>query len=75
MAGLSPGYKAPSVLKNGRFYYHARPHEGVHVEGRMARFPAHDPERVLDHFSYDSLADPARGPEYLSRIARAAFQF
>ena len=26
-------------------------------------------------FSYDSLADPARGPDYLSRVARAAFQF
>jgi len=26
-------------------------------------------------FSYDSLADPARGPDYLGRIARAAFQF
>ena len=26
-------------------------------------------------FSYDSLADPARGPDYLTRVARAAFQF
>ncbi len=26
-------------------------------------------------FSYDSLADPAHGPDYLTRVARAAFQF
>jgi uncharacterized lipoprotein YddW (UPF0748 family) len=26
-------------------------------------------------FSYDSLADPARGPGYLSQVGRAAFQF
>jgi uncharacterized lipoprotein YddW (UPF0748 family) len=26
-------------------------------------------------FSYDSLTDPARGPGYLSQVARAAFQF
>jgi hypothetical protein len=24
-------------------------------------------------FSYDSLAEPARGPEYLSQVGRAAF--
>ena len=61
---LSPGYKAPPLLKNGRFFYGARPHSGPQVFGRVSRLPADDPSRALQHFSYDSLA------HYLDKMNR-----
>src|SRR5262249_50249626 len=49
---LYPGYKAPSVFRNGRFFYHAEPHAGARVEGRIVRLAVDDPEQALAHYAY-----------------------
>jgi glycosyltransferase involved in cell wall biosynthesis len=56
MQCLYPGYKAPSIFENGRFFYNARPHEGAQVDGPVGRLPADNPDLALVHYSYDSIA-------------------
>ncbi|MDQ3814906.1 MAG: glycosyltransferase, partial [Armatimonadota bacterium] len=64
MRCLYPGYTAPRLLKNGRFCFNPRLHSGAHVEGRIACFPADNPDLALVHYSYDSLA------HYLDKLNR-----
>ncbi len=52
---ISPGYKAPSLLRNGAFVYNARPHTGATIAGPIARFPAEDAALHLPHFSNETL--------------------
>src|SRR5579862_3212099 len=61
---LHPGYKAPSLYKNGRFFYNARPHMGAQVDGRTIFLSGEDPNAALVHYSYDSLA------HYLDKMNR-----
>jgi len=50
-----PGYKAPMLLRRGRFKWRPRAHEGVDVQGKMMSFPADDPSLAIEHYTYDSL--------------------
>ena len=52
---LYPGYTAPRLLKNGRFFWSARPHTGAQVEGRIVSFPADNPDLALVHYSFEDL--------------------
>jgi glycosyltransferase involved in cell wall biosynthesis/protein-L-isoaspartate O-methyltransferase len=64
MRSLYPGYTAPRLYKNGRFVFNARPHSGAQVDGRIACFPADNPDLALVHYSYDSLS------HYLDKLNR-----
>jgi glycosyltransferase involved in cell wall biosynthesis len=55
MQSLYPGYTAPRLLKNGRFYFNPRLHSGAVVDGRTVQFPADNPDLALIHHSYDNL--------------------
>ncbi|MCX6380318.1 MAG: glycosyltransferase [Armatimonadetes bacterium] len=53
---LYPGYTAPRLFKNGRFYFNARLHSGAIVDGKSVHFPADNPDLALIHYSYDSVS-------------------
>ncbi|HLK59011.1 MAG TPA: glycosyltransferase, partial [Chthonomonadaceae bacterium] len=55
MQSLAP-YKAPSIYKNGTFFYNARPHQGARIEGRVVYFSADDPNNYLPHYSYTDIS-------------------
>ncbi|MCW3096929.1 MAG: hypothetical protein JWL77_2547 [Chthonomonadaceae bacterium] len=61
---LSPGYKAPSVFKNGCFTYHARTHAGAQVEGPVARLPFDHPDHALPHYAFADIG------QYLQKLDR-----
>lgn len=61
---LSPGYKAPSVFKNGCFTYHARTHAGAQVDGPVARLPFDAPELALPHYAFADIG------QYLQKLDR-----
>ena len=54
--GWYPGYKAPMLLRRGRFRWRARVHEGVEVQGTVLRFPADDPTCAIEHHTDPTLA-------------------
>jgi len=56
MRSLYPGYTMPRLFRNGKFHFSARHHAGPQVEGKVACFPADNPELALVHYSYDSLS-------------------
>ncbi len=64
MQSLYPGYTAPRLLRNGKFFFNARLHGGAQVDGRILHFPADNPDLALVHYSYDSLA------HYLDKLNR-----
>jgi glycosyltransferase involved in cell wall biosynthesis len=53
---IYPGYKSPQLFKNGKFTYNTQLHSGTRVEGRVALFPADNPDLALLHYSQDSIA-------------------
>jgi glycosyltransferase involved in cell wall biosynthesis len=53
---IYPGYKAPQLFKNGKFFYNADLHTGAMVDGQAVLFPANDPNLALLHYSHDSIA-------------------
>ncbi len=61
---LSPGYKAPSVFKNGCFTYHARTHAGAQVNGTIAQLPFDDPDNALPHYAFPDIG------QYLAKLDR-----
>ncbi len=50
-----PGYKAPMLLRRGRFRWNAAAHEGVQVWGRTALFPDDNPDCAIEHYRTRSL--------------------
>ncbi len=44
-----PGYKAPMLLRRGRFEWLGAAHEGVKVFGKVALFPADNPNCAIEH--------------------------
>jgi glycosyltransferase involved in cell wall biosynthesis/2-polyprenyl-3-methyl-5-hydroxy-6-metoxy-1,4-benzoquinol methylase len=54
--GWYPGYKAPMLLRRGRFRWRARVHEGVEVQGAVLLFPADDPTYAIEHYTDPTLA-------------------
>jgi glycosyltransferase involved in cell wall biosynthesis/2-polyprenyl-3-methyl-5-hydroxy-6-metoxy-1,4-benzoquinol methylase len=54
--GWYPGYKAPMLLRRGRFRWRARVHEGVEVQGAVLLFPADDPTCAIEHYTDPTLA-------------------
>ena len=64
LRSLSPGYKAPSVFRNGCFTYHARTHAGAQVEGPVARLPFDDPDHALPHYAFADIG------QYLQKLDR-----
>jgi len=50
-----PGYKAPTLLRKGRFTWGPYAHQGAFVEGQMVQFPADDPEYAVIHHAYPDL--------------------
>jgi|GEM_PF-344231 len=54
--GWYPGYKAPMLLRRGRFRWRARVHEGVEVQGAVLQFPADDPTCAIEHYTDPTLA-------------------
>ncbi len=64
LQSLYPGYKAPPLYKNGKFFYNTEVHAGAQVDGRVAVFPANNPEASILHLSYDGL------DHYLDKLKR-----
>lgn len=62
--GWYPGYKAPMLLRRGRFKWRPRAHEGVVVEGRILRFPADDSSLAIEHYTCNNLT------QYFSKMNR-----
>jgi hypothetical protein len=52
---LYPGYTAPRFYKNGCFVFNSGLHSGTQVDGRITRFPADNPGKSLEHFSFESI--------------------
>jgi glycosyltransferase involved in cell wall biosynthesis len=50
-----PGYKAPMLLRRGRFEWLGGAHEGVKVFGKIALFPPDNPECAIEHHSTPTL--------------------
>ncbi|MCW3052838.1 MAG: hypothetical protein JWN14_2008, partial [Chthonomonadales bacterium] len=61
---LSPGYKAPSVFKNGCFTYHARTHAGAQIDGTVAQLPFDNPDHALPHYAFPEIG------QYLQKLDR-----
>ncbi len=64
MQCLYPGYTAPRLFKNGRFHFNSRLHSGVQVDGRIATFPADNPDQAIVHFSFKDMS------EHLKKLVR-----
>lgn len=64
LRSLYPGYTAPRLFRNGRFFFNARLHSGAQVEGKTSCFPADNPDLALVHYSYESLS------HYLEKMNR-----
>lgn len=60
---LWPGYKAPPLYRNSRFFYHARPHQGAEIEGSVATLSL-APDQAFMHLSFESLH------QYLEKLNR-----
>lgn len=58
-----PGYKAPMLLRKGRFRWLGAAHEGVRVQGRIVCFPPDDPDCAIEHYSMPTL------DHYLRKLA------
>lgn len=58
-----PGYKAPMLLRKGRFRWLGAAHEGVHVQGRIVHFPPDNPDCAIEHYSTPTL------DHYLRKLA------
>ncbi len=50
-----PGYKAPMLLRKGRFEWLGTAHEGVRVWGRIVLFPPDNPDCAIEHYSTPTL--------------------
>ncbi|MGQ9791581.1 MAG: methyltransferase domain-containing protein [Armatimonadota bacterium] len=50
-----PGYKAPMLLRKGRFRWLGAAHEGVHVQGQILHFPPDNPDCAIEHYSVPTL--------------------
>jgi 2-polyprenyl-3-methyl-5-hydroxy-6-metoxy-1,4-benzoquinol methylase/glycosyltransferase involved in cell wall biosynthesis len=50
-----PGYKAPMLLRRGRFEWLSGAHEGVKVFGRIVLFPPDNPECAIEHHTTPTL--------------------
>lgn len=64
MQCLYPGYTAPRLFKNGKFFFNPRLHSGAQVDGRVTLFPADNSDLALVHYSYDSMS------HYLDKLNR-----
>jgi glycosyltransferase involved in cell wall biosynthesis len=64
MQCLYPGYTAPRLFKNGKFFFNPRLHAGAQVDGRVILFPGDNPDLALVHYSFDSMA------HYLDKLNR-----
>jgi glycosyltransferase involved in cell wall biosynthesis len=54
--GWYPGYKAPMLLRRGRFNWKPYVHQGPVVDGAIVKFPADDPAYAIVHDTYPDLA-------------------
>lgn len=54
--GWYPGYKAPMLLRRGRFTWRPCAHQGCTVDGSVVRLPADDPRYAIVHHTYPDLA-------------------
>ncbi|MER3475039.1 MAG: hypothetical protein C4335_13675 [Armatimonadota bacterium] len=61
--GWYPGYKAPMLLRKGRFRWLGSAHEGVYVQGRVSHFPPDNPDCAIEHHSMPTL------DHYLHKLA------
>lgn len=50
-----PGYKAPMLLRRGRFEWLGAAHEGVRVFGKIVLFPPDNPDCAIVHHSMPTL--------------------
>ncbi len=64
-----PGYKAPMLLRKGRFEWLATAHEGVRVHGRVFHFPPDDPDCAIEHHSTPTLDEYMRKMAHYSQSA------
>lgn len=64
-----PGYKAPMLLRRGRFEWLGAAHEGVKVFGKIMLFPPDDPECAIEHYSMPTLEHYMRKLSHYSQSA------
>ncbi|GIV17558.1 MAG: hypothetical protein KatS3mg022_2993 [Armatimonadota bacterium] len=64
-----PGYKAPMLLRRGRFEWLGAAHEGVKVFGRIVLFPPDNPDCAVEHYSMPTLEHYMRKLNHYSRSA------
>lgn len=50
-----PGYKAPMLLRRGRFEWLGAAHEGVRVFGKIVLFPPDNPDCAIEHYTVPTL--------------------
>ncbi|MCS6830166.1 MAG: methyltransferase domain-containing protein [bacterium] len=64
-----PGYKAPMLLRRGRFEWLGAAHEGVKVFGKIILFPPDDPNCAIEHYSMPTLEHYMRKLNHYSQSA------
>lgn len=64
-----PGYKAPMLLRRGRFEWLGAAHEGVKVSGRTVCFPSDNPDCAIEHYSIPTLQHYLRKLNHYSQSA------
>ncbi len=64
-----PGYKAPMLLRKGRFEWLGAAHEGVRVLGKIVPFPPDNPDCAIEHHSMPTLEHYMRKLNHYSQSA------
>lgn len=64
-----PGYKAPMLLRRGRFEWLGAAHEGVKVFGKIVLFPPDNPSCAIEHHSMPTLEHYMRKLNHYSQSA------
>lgn len=64
-----PGYKAPMLLRRGKFEWLGAAHEGVKVFGKLVLFPPDNPDCAIEHYSVPSLEHYLRKMNHYSQSA------